>query len=186
MLAYVFWHRRSPEIDQGVYEEALGAFHRALGGEAPNGFLRSIAFRVTQLPFGNPAPLPAGYEDWYLVEDWRALGILNEAAVSGAIRGPHDRVAALSEAGVGAIYSLLRGQGALDEVSRVTWLSKPRDLSYDQFRASLLALPWGAELWERQMVLGPAPEFCVLSATDVELPYEPDSVDDRSAVRLVR
>jgi hypothetical protein len=39
----------------------------------------------------------------------------------------------------------------------VTWLSKPRGVSYPDFHASLPAEPF---LLRRQLALGPAPEFC--------------------------
>jgi hypothetical protein len=43
-------------------------------------------------------------------------------------------------------------------VDRTTWCAKPAGVSYSQFVARL---PSG-ETWQRQMVLGPAPEFCIV------------------------
>jgi hypothetical protein len=51
------------------------------------------------------------------------------------------------------------------------WFSKPAGTSYEDFYT--LVQPWtsqpGIGLWGRQMVLGPTPEFCLLSPTMVEL-----------------
>ena len=73
MLAYVFWH--SPAVPERApqYEERLAAFHRALQTAKPDGFLRSTAYRVHD---GSWLPGAPGYEDWYEVADWAALGVL--------------------------------------------------------------------------------------------------------------
>ena len=143
-LAYVFWHRPSPEALE--YEAALQSFHRALGEAAIEGFRRSAAFRV-QLPWCD------GYEDWYLVDDWGALGVLNEHAPQLAEHGP---VAAMSEHGAGGVYRLLLGEAAL-EASTVAWESKPPGMTYEAWRAQLT----GRSVWQRQLVLGPGPEYCL-------------------------
>jgi hypothetical protein len=39
-----------------------------------------------------------------------------------------------------------------------TWCSKPAGVPYPAFLATLPAV----ETWQRQLVLGPAPEFCLL------------------------
>lgn len=184
MLAYVFWHWPRPETGHDAYEQQLALFHRALRDEPSRGFVRSVAYRVPRLPFRNPTPeahMPL-YEDWYLVEDWPALGALDEGAVSAPRSEPHARVSALSETGVGAIYALLRGAGALEQGVHAAWVSKPRELSYKRFRSSLRDLSSAAEVWQRQLVLGPAPEFCVTSATEVGLPLEPDAAIGRALV----
>jgi hypothetical protein len=43
-------------------------------------------------------------------------------------------------------------------VDRTTWCSKPAGVSYAEF---VTRLPDG-ETWQRQLVLGPAPEFCII------------------------
>ena len=144
MLAYVFWHRPRANVERALYEESLRHFHRSL--EAP-----SACFRVVELPFARME----GYEDWYLVEDWQALGALNQLAVDARHCAVHDAVARLTGDSWGGIYQLLRG--AAEVPASTLWLVKPRDRSYADFLASLS----GSAVWRRQMVLGPAPEFCV-------------------------
>ena len=148
MLAYVFWHT-APAGASGS-EAARAHFHAALGADAPAGFSASAAYRVT-------APWWDGYEDWYLVDDWPALGALNAAAP--AVPG-HREVAALSGRGAGGVYALLHGDPGLDAVT-AAWTGKPRGEDHAAFQA---ALPRRGA-WQRQMVLGPAPEYC--------LPHEP-------------
>ncbi|HWA54150.1 MAG TPA: hypothetical protein VG816_08260 [Solirubrobacterales bacterium] len=147
MLAYVFWHRPGDGVDPNEYEEGLRAFHRSLD-------YRSAAFRLEQLPFGTGG----GYEDWYLVEDWSALGDLNQRAVDSRHRPRHDQVAAGTARGWGGIYELVRGAGGVPRATR--WLDKPLDEPSDRFLASL----GEGTIWRRQLVLGPAPEYCAEAA----------------------
>jgi hypothetical protein len=144
MLAYVFWHRPKPGVDVADYEEAQRGFHVSL--ETP-----SASFRLAELPFRDG---PGGYEDWYLVEDWAALGELNAQAVDATRAHPHDRIASLAADGWGGVYALARGVAEIP--AGVEWLDKPRAESSREFIASL---PHPA-LWRRELVLGPAPEFC--------------------------
>jgi hypothetical protein len=146
VLAYVFWHRPRAGVEIAAYEEAQRSFHASLE-------MTSASFRVAELPFGDGG----GYEDWYLVADWSGLGALNEAAVDGPRRAPHDRVAEMSVEGWGAVYSLLRGPAEIPDGAR--WREKPRDRSYEEFVATLPQ----ATVWQRQMVLGPGPELCLAS-----------------------
>jgi hypothetical protein len=156
MIAYVFWHRPARGEDRRAYEQRLQAFHAALDANRPAGFHASAALRVEVPWLSGP-----GYEDWYLVEAWADIGTLNDAAVDMAHRGAHDRVAVSAAEGVGGIYALRAGKPALD-ASEAAWLDKPRDKPYDEFRAELLAD--GIAVWERQLVLGPGPEFCLFGA----------------------
>ncbi len=156
MLAYLFWHWPAPTVDAARYAESLVAFHRALASDAPPGLRASRVYEVEGAPW---LAVPRAFEDWYLVDDFAALGALNEAAVSGARRGPHDAAARLAGGGHGGVYRLVapggQGEGVLD---RTTWCSKPDGVPYPEF---LARLPPG-ESWQRQLVLGPAPEFCVV------------------------
>jgi hypothetical protein len=144
VLAYLFWHQ--PTAGAADYERRLAEFHERLRADPPAGFAGSAAFRV-DVPWMGQA-----YEDWYLVEDWNALGVLNAAAVDAARKRDHDAVAHEAADGAGGVYRLLDGGLALDDVGDVTWSASP-----------LAAAPGPDEaLWQRQMVLGPAPEYCLL------------------------
>ena len=167
MLAYVFWHRPGADEDPAAYEARLTAFHAALAEHPPAGFTGSAALRVQAAPW-LPGDGPA-YEDWYAVEDWEALGGLNDAAVRGERAQPHDEVAARASAGAGGVYRLIDGPAEL-AATRTSWLAKPAGADRDAFQAQL-AGP-GRSLWMREMVLGPAPEYAVRSGAPVVLPYE--------------
>jgi hypothetical protein len=172
MLAYVFWHWPRTDHLAGEYERGQRAFHRALAQSAPRGFLSSLTFRVEgQAAWlgGSPA-----YADWYLVENSAALDSLNVAAVSGVCAAPHADVAQAMAAGVGSLLTLHRDSPSpqLSSVRHMAWLTKPRDMPYANFYAMVSALPRASEatLWRRQMVLGPTPEFGLLSAHPAEAP----------------
>jgi hypothetical protein len=155
MLAYVFWHWPTPTMDVAHYTEALLAFHRALLSAPPAGMRGSRVFLVDGAPW---VPVERAFEDWYFVDDFAALGALNEAAVSGARRDPHDAAARHAAGGAGGVYRRLStAPGVAD---RASWLSKPPGTGYAEFLGRFS----GGELWQRQMVLGPAPEFCLLGA----------------------
>ena len=139
MLAYVFWHQPSPTA--AGYEEALAAFHAALRASPTPGLRGSRSVRVPTLPW-----LPGGgFEDWYYVEDFTSLGLLNGGA---AELGQHDTVAHLSAAGAGGLYVLRTGQ----------WWTAGTHHAWSAARPD----PGPGALWQRQMVLGPAPEYCVV------------------------
>ncbi len=158
MLAYVFWHVPS-SADAGEYEAALAAFHASLGSEGIAGFRSSHAFLVEGTAWLAATRV---YEDWYLVEDWAALGELSAAAVSGRREAAHAEVAAMAKDGVAGIYLLRRDRGQFD-AETATWFAKPAGVGYEQF----FSAPDGsASLWQRQMVLGPTPEFCSLGGSD--------------------
>jgi hypothetical protein len=95
------------------------------------------------MPF--EAAAGSGYEDWYLVEDWTALGELNALAVDASHRTPHAAAAERAGEGWGGVYALVRGEP--DPPAAVRWTDRAPEAA--------------ATLWQRQMVLGPAPEFCV-------------------------
>ena len=123
MLAYVFWHRPAPGVAPEGYVAAVSRFHRSIAARPPGGFVRSVSFRA-------PAPnwlgdVPA-FEDWYVVEDFAALGVLNEAAVGRGHLSAHDAAARQAGPGSGSIYRLLEGT-ATPELARVAvWIEKPR------------------------------------------------------------
>jgi hypothetical protein len=125
-----------------------------LAGHPPAGFVRSASFAVSGAPW---APREQVYEDWYAIEDFAALGRLNEWAVSGAMKQPHDDAAARSAWGTGAIYKLLSGD-ALANAAFCGW-RKQRPESVE------------GTLWQRQLALGPAPEFCVHAPQGIQADF---------------
>ena len=157
-LAYLFWHWHRDDADRAEYERSLAAFHTALAVELATILLSSYSFKVSRLPWMGSD----GYEDWYVVDGFTALGALNEGAVKGTARRFHDRVAAASQDGAGAIYRLLHGSHERRH-RRAFWMAKPDGTTYGDFQAAVVRWLAGCDgtLWQRQMVLGPAPEFVV-------------------------
>ncbi len=118
MLAYLFWHRPLDDTAIEAYEQAQVAFHRSLARSPPAGLRGSAVFRVAEIPWlpppagiapGQAHASYAGYEDWYLLEDYAALGVLNQAAVGRGHRSAHDDVARRFGAGAGGLYGLIEG-----------------------------------------------------------------------------
>jgi hypothetical protein len=140
-LAYLFWHQAG---EAEGYEERLRSFHESL--PAP-----SASFRLAELPFLSEP----GYEDWYLVDGWEALGNLSRVALE---TGTHDPVAAMSGHGWGGIWAPVAGSAEIPD-GAIEWLDKPRGVPYHEFFESL----GGDALWCRQLVLGPAPEVAIVS-----------------------
>jgi hypothetical protein len=164
VLAYVFWHRPLEPSASAEYERAQLAFHRSLARTPPAGFIGSACYRAPELPWLDRGD---AYEDWYLVEDYTALGVLNEAAVGRGHRSPHDEVARRFGAGAGGLYGLIEGRRPqLEQTRMAVWIARTPGVE----RRGLSELlgdgmdPERASLWRRQLVLGPAPEFCALAA----------------------
>lgn len=164
MIAYVFWHW--PAREDG-YEDALVAFHRALALHPCKGFRGSRSARIGRRPW---LEVPRAYEDWYLLDDFTALGQLNDAAISGPRAAPHDAIAARPAGGVAALYGLVRGEVA--RPLHAAFRAKPRGVDYPSY---VSGLPSDVQVWQRKMVLGPSPEFCLLGnhALEDSMPLEP-------------
>jgi len=163
VLAYLFWHRPASGTEQDRYERALERFHRSLASQPPSGFHGSAAFRVPEVPWLDGAE---GYEDWYLVGDWAALGVLEEAAVSRGHGAAHDAAAAHTAVGTAAVYRLLEGSPRLDEATRAVWVSaglRREPPALGELLGDGMD-PARDGLWRRCLVLGPAPEYCLLAA----------------------
>jgi hypothetical protein len=147
MLAYLFWHRPRIALARDAYEEPLVEFHRSLGSAG----IQTAVFRLEQMPF---APY-GGYEDWYLVADWAALGVLRDTATRGVHAARHEALAELTGEGWAGVYSLLRGAPRVPAGTR--WVQKRREEP-----AEVLLDREGAQsAWRRELVLGPAAEFCL-------------------------
>jgi hypothetical protein len=163
MLAYVFWHRPGVGVAPEAYATLVARFHRSIAARPPAGFVSSTSFRA-------PAPNWLGdepaFEDWYVVEDFAALGVLNAAAVGRGHLSSHDAAARHAGPGTGSVYRLLEGAATLAQARVAIWIEKPRGVE-----APLLAALLGdgmdgvhAGLWQRQLALGPAPEYCLMAA----------------------
>ncbi len=157
MLAYVFWHRPRDGVERETYERATIAFHRSLARTPPAGLQGSASFRLAEVPWMGAR---AGYEDWYVVEDFAALGVLNEAAVGRGHRSSHDRAAHLAGDGSAGVYALREGSPCLD-ARLAFWVSGPAGAPAELLGDGID--PSNAGLWRRQLVLGPAPEHCLLA-----------------------
>ena len=170
MLAYLFWHAPRDGVDRNRYVALLDAFHVALRAAPPPAFLRSWSVRLETAPWKDGAPR---FEDWYLVEDWAALGTLNDAAVRAPREHAHDAIAGLATDGAGGLYALQHG--TLDGPAPwAGWLTKPAGAAYKTFEPALAAAIDGAgggAVLRRQMVLGPAPEYVLLADRPPELPW---------------
>lgn len=162
MLAYLFFHRPSADVDTAEYEQGMRDFHAALAEVGVAGFDGSRTYRVG-----------GEYCDWYLVETSAALDVLNEAAVSGARSSPHDAVARHATDFRGKLMKLVAGIYHADARHEIRF-SKPRGMTYPDLYGQLKR--WtdrpDVSLWRRMMVLGPAPEFCLVARSEVELPTE--------------
>ncbi len=179
MLAYLFWHWPRGDVGTEAYERILSGFHEKLAEATPEGFRGSATFRVEGQTWVGPEP--RAYEDWYFLEGSFALDLLNEVAVSGERREPHDRAARAAAGGVGGLYRLKIGEHEAAGPRFATWLTKPPGTDYQDFYTGLE--PWterpGTSLWRRQMVLGPAPEFCLLGSERYRLPESLEPVEVR-------
>ena len=155
MLAFVFWHHRTPGSDATAYADALVRFHEMLTVHPPPGFLGSHILQPPQAAWMPDAP--EVFEDWYHVQDFTALGVLNQAAV-----------------GIGGIYKLVGGTNAPAQHRVAHWFGKPAWEPTADFWTRLR--PWtdqaGVALWQRQMNLSPAPEYVLYAPTTFDLPVE--------------
>jgi hypothetical protein len=153
MLAYVFWHWPGPGVEAARYADAVVGFHRILADVPSPGLRGSRTAEIAGAPW---LPVPRAFEDWYLVDDFTALGALNDAAVAGRRKDPHDTAARLAGGATASVYRLVTPACGPPE-PRTTWCAKPAGTPYPAF---LARLPPG-ELWQRLLALGPAPEFCL-------------------------
>jgi hypothetical protein len=166
MLAYVFWHWPVEGVDLERRTRLLEAFHRSLDGDVP-GLVRGGSYLGSGLPWtGAPEPI----EDWWLVDDWTALGRLTEEAVRGRRTAPHTEVASTAALATAGLYGVVAGEPDALDGAHARWFAKPAGMSYDDLYAALAGALGDALLVQRQLNLGPTPEFCLLSLRPVALP----------------
>jgi hypothetical protein len=176
VLAYISWHRAAAGVQASAYEQALAHFHRSLSGRPPSGFHGSATFRLPELPWLAPVAdgsvkssgetASSAYEDWYLVADWAAVGVLEEAAVARGRETVHHAIASLAGVATSSVYRLVEGQPRPSTVADAVWVSPARGHEYPSLGALLGdgIDPARDSLWRRCLGLGPAPEYCLLAA----------------------
>ena len=169
MLAYVFWHWPQSSFERAAYESRLIDFQTALERASPPGYRSACVFRISSVPW-LAAPGDA-YEDWYLVDGSAALDPLNDAAVSGLCRAPHDAAASPAAGGTAGLYRLRAG-APVSHGGPGYWFAKPAGMSYPELYSLLQPFTDRANvaLWGRQMTLGPAAEFCLHTKGATDLP----------------
>ena len=169
-LSYVFWHWPRRRAAVQLYEARLATFQSALLRSSPPGLSEVLSFRLDRLPWKTNQG--HCYEDWYVVQDFAALGALNTAAVATPMLRDHDSVAEMASGGAGAVYKPVKGALTLGQARTATWFQKPPGFSYQSLYEAVDARTGKVELtlWQRQMALGPAPEFCLHTFEDVQLP----------------
>jgi hypothetical protein len=169
VLAYVFWHWKHAGITEEEYETRQRNFHAALAAAPPDGFFESFSGAISNAAWA--ANGGNAYEDWYLVQDFASLGLLNKGAISASRTMPHDAAAAVAAGGTAGVCGLRLGN-AINKPQFAYWLNKPAGMSYRELDAQLAPLveQYQAALWIRQMTLGPALEFCLHTAEAVSLP----------------
>jgi hypothetical protein len=162
LLAYLLWHLPAEGVERDAYEHAGERFHRSLHHAPPAGLRGSAIYRVHGLPWLEGDVV---YEDWYLLEDFAALGVLNEAAVAHGHRAAHDEIAQRFGAGAGGLYGLLEGHPDLGAAHLAIWVTRPSGAA-KRALGDLLGDGMDGEhasLWRRSLVFGPAPEYCLLA-----------------------
>ena len=164
MLLYIFWHWPLAETDVPTYERDEEVFQSAVAGARPAGWLASAVSRCTGARWANDGGRT--YEDCYLLENSAALDALNESAVRGACKEPHDRLARAMKAGTAGLYALARGRAEAVPTGSALWFSKPAGVRYEELysRFASAVRDSGVSVWRRQMVLSPAPEFCAFGS----------------------
>ncbi len=193
MLAYLFWHQRRPGTSPREYESALRKFHGILAQAHPVGYLGSSTLRFDALPFMGSIET---YEDAYYVSGFGALGTLNQRAVEGVSKAPHDKIADRSLHGKGGLYRLLGGHPTSPLRSRVIWGSKRTGRTYAELREAVDAhgVPQGSSLWVRELGLGPAEDLAFRGSAQARMPAwleelmvpELEAVGSRVVAREVR
>ena len=181
MLAYVFWHQRDKTITREEYQAKLKEFHQVLQIRKPQGFFFSLVLEVARLPWMTEGS--EVYEDWYILENSAALDALDEAAVTGACHEPHNQIARLAGNGTGGLYRLKNEEidsAKLSGIRYANWFRKPNGVSYNGLYDLLHRshIERQGTLWQRQMTMGPALEFCLHS------PQESVEMEEIESVRV--
>ena len=104
--------------------------------------------------------------------DFSSLDVLNDAAVAEATLGFHDSIAREASGGAGGVYRSTRADLRPHEARIATWIQKPAGEPYRSFYEEIARCTGKRRVgvWQRQMALGPAPEFCIHSEVALQIP----------------
>ena len=111
------------------------------------------------------------YEDWYLLDGWNAVGVIEEAAVAQGHTTAHEAIAQLAGPATSGVYRLGEGHARLADTRLSVWVSRARGHAGPTI-ADLLGDGMDRRtsgLWRRCLGLGPAPEYCVLACEESSL-----------------
>ena len=120
-LAYIFWHHRRHAASEEQYREGLLQYHDSLAEHPTAGFISSFSRRYNSVPWIDS--VVEVYEDWYIVEDFGALGRLNNGAHKNGHAESHGEMARMAEGGAGGVYQLWFNYGGDDALKTVVRLS---------------------------------------------------------------
>ena len=170
MLAYTFWHWKSSEVSRELYETALSEFQKSLAAASPEGFQGSSVARINGAPWTGAAT--EAYEETYLLKGSYAMDILETAAVSAQCKAAHDHAARMAAGGCAGLYRLRLGAENIFQAHVAAWFAKPAGTTYDELYRLITQRVDSSQtsLFGRQMVLGPTPEFCLLTPSKFDLP----------------
>ncbi|MBL8230611.1 MAG: hypothetical protein JNL98_19120 [Bryobacterales bacterium] len=170
MIAYIFWHVPRAGVDDAIYTARLARFQEELEQAGPN--VTGLSAEPASFRLDDVAWIAAGrsvYLDLYVMDGTAQMEILNTAAVSGDCKLPHDAVAELYGKGAGSLYQIRAGAIPANP-QHSYWFAKPSGMTYAELDQLLAPLLTDAALLRRMMVLGPSPEFCILSSAAIVLP----------------
>lgn len=169
MIAYVFWHQKMELVSSKTYESALITFHRSLYNFGVRGYIGSQTFKIEGAYWMGATE--SGYEDWYLLEDSGVMDKINQAAISGSVKDPHNAAAHMATNLHAGLYVIKSPYPSFLNGKSATWFTKPKEMSLDQIINSHSdSNKRFGDLWMRQMVLGPTPEYCIVSENRIDLP----------------
>jgi hypothetical protein len=156
-------------VSSKTYENALITFHRSLYNFGVKGYIGSQTFKIEGAYWMGASE--SGYEDWYLLKDSSVMDKLNQAAVSGSVKDPHNTAAHMATSLHAGLYVIKSPYPSFLSGKSAVWFTKPREMDLNQILSN-----YGnsndniGDLWMRLMVLGPTPEYCIVSENRIELP----------------
>lgn len=164
-LAYAFWHAPRAHVGAASYEVACAAWLDALDRHRPGGLLMWGTWRTATPPWLPGWPRKA-YLDLYVLTGFAALGALNASAVAPPLAAAHRAAAAVSGHGTAGLYAARSGVPQVGVPAVVSFhrrdLPVPRveTTGHDGAREGVRD---GRTVWQRQLTLGPGPEFMVVT-----------------------